>query len=334
MVQIPIKVDIISGFLGAGKTTLIAKLLKESLHHVRVGIIENEFGEIGIDGSILNNSSIELTEINSGCICCTVSGDFQAALENILHKFTLERIIIEPSGVGKLSEVLKAVTAPGLQDDVAVNMIITVVDVLKYQLYLRNFNEFYQNQIENAKTIILSRTQKIDENKLQSIINSIRQLNINANIITTPWDSLNAELIISLAEGNASLTLEHQLKKQATLHQIVIHPESCQCGCHHDHTHKLTADETFAVWGIETAYKYDKHELDTILQLLNKNSCYGTVLRGKGILETKQGNWVQFDFVPGETEVKNAKADYTGRICIIGSDLNKAELNKLFSVSE
>lgn len=328
----PIKIDIVSGFLGAGKTTLIAKLLEESFHHVRVGIIENEFGEVGIDGSILKNSSIELTEINSGCICCTVSGDFQAALENILHKYTLERIIIEPSGVGKLSEVLKSCKAPSLQEYVAVNMVITVVDVLKYQLYIRNFNEFYQNQIDNAQTIVLSRTRKIDETKLQSVVNSIRQLNKNANIITTPWDSLKAELIVSLAEGDASLSLEHQLKKQEIL-QKSIHPANCQCGCHHDHALKHNADETFAVWGTETANKYDDHELDKILQSLNENPCYGTILRGKGILETKQGGWVQFDFIPGEAELKSAKADYTGRICIIGSDLNKAELTKLFGVS-
>lgn len=329
-----VKVDIISGFLGAGKTTLIKKLLEEKLKDEKAVIIENEFGEVGIDGNILKNSGIEIKEINSGCICCTLAGDFEKAVEEAVAKYKPDRIIIEPSGVGKLSDVLKVFDAPALKEKFTVNMVITVVDIQKYQIYTANFGEFFENQIKNAKTIILSRTQKADSKKLEASVDNIHKLNPHANIITTPWVSLNAGLIIAAAEHGSLLSLEEQIKavKSAGLRGH-NHAEGCECGCKDNHSHNNNTSEFFEVWSAETPKTYDENDLKGILKTLGNEKSYGKILRGKGILQLNKNRWVQFDYIPGELEIKNTKADYTGRLCIIGKDLNKNGLNNLFSVT-
>ncbi|MFZ5989930.1 MAG: CobW family GTP-binding protein [Bacillota bacterium] len=342
------KVDIISGFLGAGKTTLIKKLLEENLHGEKLAIVENEFGEVGIDGSLLKESGIEVKEINSGCICCTLIGDFEKSITEVITKFNPERIIIEPSGVGKLSEVIKACQSPKLKDLLQLNMIMTVVDVLKYDMYISNFSEFYENQIKNAKTIILSRTQKVQDEKLESVAKSMRRLNDKANIVTTPWEKLSAESIISVAQEDLRVSLEQQLIKS---NRIVLkrhsHHASCKCGSNHgsNHTHHEgcgcsgqsdhmhNADEIFEVWGAETPRKFEKSELRSILESINSNGLYGMILRGKGILQSTEDKWIQFDFVPGEINFKEMEADYTGRVCFIGKDLNKQEIGRLFYIN-
>ncbi len=323
------KVDIISGFLGAGKTTLIKKILEEKLQRENLVIIENEFGEIGIDGSILKKSNVEVKEINSGCICCTLAGDFEKALKEVVRKYKPDRIIIEPSGVGKLSDIIKACSTPQLKGLLKINMIITVVDVLKYQVYLDNFGEFFENQIKNAKTIILSRTQKVDSKKIESVVNSIRNINSKLNIITTAWESINTDIIMAVAEQDELLSLEQQIKRT---NKVVIkenkHHKGCKCGCNQNHN----ADEIFQVWSVETPKIYKEEEVREILNVMENNKSYGFILRGKGILQVDKDKWIQFDYVPGEIEVKNTSADYTGRLCIIGRDLNKNELYKLFNI--
>lgn len=328
-----IKVDIISGFLGAGKTTLIKKLLEEKLHSEKLVIIENEFGEMGIDGSILKKSNVEVKEINSGCICCTLVGDFGKAIEEVVKKYKPDRIIIEPSGVGKLSDVIKACETPQLKDLLTINMLIAVVDVLKYQIYISNFGEFFENQIKNAKTVILSRTQKVDSKKIESVFNSVRKLNNNSNIITTPWESIDADLIIGVAEESASLLSVQQIKSAKKLAvKGYAHPKECQCGCNHDHLHSHNADEVFEVWSVETPKIYKEEELKEMLNIIENDKSYGFILRGKGILQLDKDKWLQFDYVPGEYEVKDISPDYTGRLCIIGKDLNENELCKLFHI--
>jgi G3E family GTPase len=325
------KVDIISGFLGSGKTTLIKKLMAEKLHDEKLVIIENEFGEIGIDGSILKESGIEVKEINSGCICCTLVGDFGKSIEEVLHKYKPDRIIIEPSGVGKLSDILKACDSLSSKDLLTINMVITVVDILKYKMYILNFGEFYENQIKHAKTIILSRSQKAEADKLVKFTGEIGKLNPKANIITTPWEELNAGQIISAAEQNGSAALEQQIKKVVLKKHV--HPEGCKCGCKGtQHTHH-NADEFFEVWGAETPKTYDAATLRKILENLGSTGRYGNILRAKGIIQSDRSNWVQFDYVPGEFEIKDSGADYTGRLCVIGRELNKKELDSLFNIN-
>ena len=325
------KVDIISGFLGSGKTTLIKKLMAEKLHDEKLVIIENEFGEIGIDGSILKESGIEVKEINSGCICCTLVGDFGKSIEEVLHKYKPDRIIIEPSGVGKLSDILKACDSLSSKDLLTINMVITVVDILKYKMYILNFGEFYENQIKHAKTIILSRSQKAEADKLVKFTGEIGKLNPKANIITTPWEELNAGQIISAAEQNGSAALEQQIKKVVLKRHV--HPEGCKCGCKGtQHTHH-NADEFFEVWGAETPKTYDAATLRKILENLGSTGRYGNILRAKGIIQSDRSNWVQFDYVPGEFEIKDSGADYTGRLCVIGRELNKKELDSLFNIN-
>lgn len=328
-----VKIDIISGFLGAGKTTLIKKLLDEKLINEKLVIIENEFGEIGIDGSILKSSNVEVREINSGCICCTLVGDFGKAVEEVVMEYKPDRIIIEPSGVGKLSDIIKACNTSKLKEVLIINMVIAVVDALKYQIYISNFGEFFEDQIKHAKTIVLSRTQRSENKKLEITVNSIRKLNDKANIITTPWESLNSELIISVAEQDASVSFEEELKdKKKVVLKPTAHHKNCNCGCNHEHSHNHSADEVFDVWGVETPKKYNKPELKNILELLRNEKPYGIILRGKGILQLTEDSWIQFDYTPGELEIKETSADYTGRICIIGKDLKKNELGKLFGV--
>lgn len=342
-----VKIDIISGFLGAGKTTLLKKLLGGEMGKEKIVLIENEFGEVGIDGSILKRPGMEMKEINSGCICCTLVGAFEDAVRDAVKAYRPDRIVIEPSGVGKLSDVVKAVDIPALKGIAKVNMKIAVVDALKYQMYINNFGEFYEDQISHAGTIVLSRTQKIDNGKLQAITASIRKLNAAANIITTPWDSLSPEYITAVAEKDAGTSLDQQLVEKS---KVVLkhsgHGKGCKCGCNdishshdhghfHDHSHEEahghSADEVFEVWGCETPKLFrSRAELEPLLKRLEEKGTFGTVLRGKGIVQTGAENWLQFDYVPGECEIRASGADYTGRLCIIGSNLNRGELEKLF----
>ena len=319
------KIDIISGFLGAGKTTLIQKLLKEALKGEKVVLIENEFGEIGIDGGFLKDAGIEVTEMNSGCICCSLVGDFGSALKEVVTQYNPDRIIIEPSGVGKLSDVIKAVQ--GVAEDVKLdlNSFVTVADAKKCKMYIKNFGEFYNNQVEYAGSIILSRTGDVTEDKLNESVALLREHNEKAAIITTPWDELSGEQILKVMEDGNDMVKE-----------LLEEEEICPvCGGHHDHDHDHDhhhhhADEVFTSWGKETPKKYNKEELETILQKLSKDDSYGMILRSKGILQTEDGSWVQFDLVPGEYEIREGSADYTGRICVIGSKLKEDELEGLF----
>ena len=362
------KIDIISGFLGAGKTTLIQKLLKEALKGEKVVLIENEFGEIGIDGGFLKDAGIEVTEMNSGCICCSLVGDFGSALKEVVTQYNPDRIIIEPSGVGKLSDVIKAVQGVAEDVELDLNSFVTVADAKKCKMYMKNFGEFYNNQVEYAGSIILSRTGDVAEDKLNE-----REHNEKAAIITTPWDELSGEQILKVMEDGNDMVKElleeeeicpvcgghhdhehhhdhdhehhhhdhdeecscgcgHDHDHDHEHHHHHDHDEECSCGCGHDHDHHHHhhADEVFTSWGKETPKKYNKEELDTILQKLSKDDSYGMILRSKGILQTEDGSWVQFDLVPGEYEIREGSADYTGRICVIGSKLKEDELEGLF----
>ena len=315
------KIEIVSGFLGAGKTTLIKKLLKEAFAGEKLVLIENEFGEIGVDGGFLKEAGIEITEMNSGCICCSLVGDFGTALKEVLEKYSPDRVIIEPSGVGKLSDVVKAVEAVGE----IVNSSVTVVDGQKCNMYMKNFGEFFNNQIENAGTIVISRTQKMKEDKLEKCVAQIKEKNSHATIITTPWDEIDGKVIVNAMEHIAlELPEEHH-------HE---HGEGCSCGCHghhHDHGHHHHhADEVFSSWGVETPRKYTEEEVQGILKELSDNDDCGIILRAKGIVPCTDGGWLHFDMVPEEYELRHGEADYTGRICVIGSLLNKEELAKLF----
>ena len=318
------KIDIISGFLGAGKTTLIQKLLKEALKGEKVVLIENEFGEIGIDGGFLKDAGIEVTEMNSGCICCSLVGDFGSALKEVVTQYNPDRIIIEPSGVGKLSDVIKDVQGVAEDVELDLNSFVTVADAKKCKMYMKNFGEFYNNQVEYAGSIILSRTGDVAEDKLNESVALLREHNEKAAIITTPWDELSGEQILKVMEDG------NDMVKELLDHHD--HDEECSCGCGHDHDHyhHHHADEVFTSWGKETPKKYNKEELDTILQKLSKDDSYGMILRSKGILQTEDGSWIQFDLVPGEYEIREGSADYTGRICVIGSKLKEDELEGLF----
>ena len=366
------KVDIISGFLGAGKTTLIAKLLKEGLAGEQVVLIENEFGEIGIDGGFLKDSGVEIREMNSGCICCSLVGDFGTSLKEVVDKYHPDRIIIEPSGVGKLSDVIKAVKDLHIENEIKLNSASTVADASKCKVYMKNFGEFFNNQIEHAGTIILSRTQNISAEKLNKAIELIRQLNPNAHIITTPWDDIEGAQILGAMENVTNLELEMLAEAAEKAHQEHEHHhhhdgeccghdheheehehhhhdgECCghdhdhehehhhhdgECGCgHHHHEGHHHADEVFTSWGTETPNKYDKATLDDILDTLANSDEFGKILRAKGMLPTQEGTWMYFDLVPGEYEIREGKPDFTGRICVIGAELKEEELKKLFNV--
>ena len=313
------KIEIVSGFLGAGKTTLIKKLLKEAFAGEKLVLIENEFGEIGVDGGFLKEAGIEITEMNSGCICCSLVGDFGTALKEVLEKYSPDRVIIEPSGVGKLSDVVKAVEAVGE----TVNSSVTVVDGQKCNMYMKNFGEFFNNQIENAGTIVISRTQKMKEDKLEKCVAQIKEKNERATVITTPWDEIDGKVIVN--------AMEHiELDMHDDHHHD--HDEHCTCGCHdHDHGHHHHhADEVFSSWGAETPRKYTEEEIQAILKELSDNDDCGIILRAKGIVPCTDGTWLHFDMVPEEYELRHGDADYTGRICVIGSMLDKEELTKLF----
>ena len=403
------KVDIISGFLGAGKTTLIKKLLKDVYANQQVVLIENEFGEIGIDGGFLKEAGINITEMNSGCICCSLVGDFGKALKEVTEKYHPDRIIIEPSGVGKLSDVRKAVEDAAEAAHLEVNSLITVANAAKIKMYMRTFGEFYNNQVENAGAIILSRTQNMTEEKQMEAAALVREKNPNAVIITTPWDDLTGQQILDAVEGTHSLAKElmeehehehhhhdgecgcghhhdhdheehehhhdgecgcghhhdhdheehehhhdgecgcghhhdheehehhhdgecgcgHHHDHDHEEHEHHHHDGECGCGHHHDHHHHH-ADEVFTSWGKETPRKYSKEELEHILKTLNESEELGMVLRAKGMVPCTDGTWMHFDLVPGEYEIRTGAADYTGRLCVIGSGLKEDKLEELF----
>lgn len=327
-----IKLDIVSGFLGAGKTTLIKKLLAEAFTGQKVVLIENEFGEVGIDGSILKDADIQIKEINSGCICCSLAGDLEKAVEEMAARFKPDRILIEPSGVGKLSDVVKTFEGGALQKLISLNTLITVVDIVRYQAYIANFSEFYENQIKNARTLVLSRTGTVEQKKLESVTASLRKLNPTANIITTPWESLSGDYILAVSERREDITLQKQMEEVG---RVVLkkheHPRGCACGCEKK-THR--ADEVFEVWGSETPGVFSENELKTLVERLAEEARFGHVLRGKGIVRTEENRWVQFDYVPGEVTLRSSKPDYSGRVCIIGCGMKQQALQSLFRISE
>ena len=390
------KIDIFSGFLGAGKTTLIKKLLKEALAGSQVVLIENEFGEIGIDGGFLKESGIEIKEMNSGCICCSLVGDFGTSLKEVMDTYHPERILIEPSGVGKLSDVVKAVQNVDMGSEVTINSAVAVVDASKCRLYIKNFGEFFINQIEHAGTIILSRTDVASEAKIQQAVELIREHNSKATIITTPIELLDGKDILKTIEGGEDLEkelMEAVLKEQESGHHHHHdgecchgehehhdhehcdhdhegheheehdheghehcdhdhedhgheghdheghdhghhhdHGEGCSCGCGHDHDHHdhHHADEVFTSWGTETPASYTRDEISDLLEALEDEKKYGFVLRAKGMVPAGDGTWVYFDYVPGESNVREGKPDVTGKFCVIGSKLNEAALAELF----
>ena len=383
------KIDIVSGFLGAGKTTLIKKLLAEAFPGEKLVLIENEFGEISIDGGFLKDSGVQISEMSSGCICCSLVGDFNKALKDVHEQFHPDRILIEPSGVGKLSDVIVAVENT-VKDvpDMKLNSFVTVADATKVKVYMKNFGEFYNNQIESAGTIILSRTQRLSQEKLEAAVALLREKNPNAAILTTPWDQLDGMTILSAIEKVsladellAHMRAEHEADEAEHEHEHHHHHhdedehdhcchhhdhdddddddhdhehcchhhhdedehdhdhhhhhhdgEECDdphCGCHHHHHH---ADEVFTSWGTETVKAYSEAELEHILTALDSGE-YGAILRAKGIVAAADGGqWLHYDFVPEEHQVRRGPADYTGRICVIGSQLKEDKLSQLFGL--
>ena len=387
-------IDIISGFLGAGKTTLIKKLIEQAFKGEKLVLIENEFGEIGIDGGFLKDAGVQITEMNSGCICCSLVGDFGTALKQVITDYTPDRIIIEPSGVGKLSDVIKAVKDVSADLDVELDSYTTVADVSKVKIYMKNFGEFFNNQIESANTIILSRTQTTTQDKIEKAVAMIREKNDHATIITTPWDELDGAAIREAMQNYKSLeeTMmdeaksghdhdhdhgdectcgchdhdhghhhdhddhdhehhhdhddhdhehhhnhddhdhEHHHDHDHEHHHDHDHGDECTCGCHdHDHHHHH-ADEVFTSWGKETPHKYNEDKLREILDTLADTEKYGVILRAKGIVPSDAGDWLYFDLVPGEFEIRKGKADITGKLCVIGSKLKEDDLAQLFEV--
>lgn len=365
------KIDIVSGFLGAGKTTLIKKLLKDALADTKVVLIENEFGEIGIDGGFLKEAGIEIREMNSGCICCSLVGDFGTSLREVMKTYAPERILIEPSGVGKLSDVMKAVQNVIDEKDVALNSAVAVVDASKCKMYMKNFGEFFSNQIAHAGTVVLSRTGGISEEKLNTCIDLIREHNEKAVIITTPWEELDGKDILDTIEGAKDLEAELMAQVMEHYHEEHDHHHDhgeehehhhehehggehhhdhgpdCTCGRHdHDHEdhhhehhhgqeehghHHHHADEIFGSWGMETPAVYEKNEIETILEELDKEETYGLVLRAKGMVPDASGGWIYFDYVPEERNVRDGKPDVTGKFCVIGSGLKEDALKALFA---
>ena len=382
------KIDIFSGFLGAGKTTLIKKLLLEAMDASKVVLIENEFGEIAVDGGFLKEAGVEIKEMSQGCICCSLVGDFGASLAEVLEKYHPERILIEPSGVGKLSDVMKAVQDVDADVEVTLNSAVAVVDANKCKMYAKNFGEFFLNQIEHAGTIILSRTDGISEAKLQAAMDIIREHNSKATVITTPWDQIDGKKILETIEN--AKDLEAELMAEVAEHHHDHdheHEHECGCGCGHDHDHEHEhhhhhehdedacpvcgghhdhdhehehhhhdehdhehehhhdehdhehdhhhhhhhADEVFTSWGMETPQTYTQDEISAILSKLEDEETYGIILRAKGMLPVGDGTWVNFDYVPGESNVRLGVAEVTGKICVIGSKLKEDNLKTLFA---
>ena len=365
------KIDIFSGFLGAGKTTLIKKLIAEAFAGQKLVLIENEFGEIGIDGGFLKEAGIQITEMNSGCICCSLVGDFRTALEKVVETYHPDRILIEPSGVGKLSDVTRAVQGVADHLDVQLNAFVTVADVNKVKMYMKNFGEFYNDQIEHAGAILLSRTGAADPAKVEAAAALLREKNPNATIVTTDWDQLTGTQILEAMEGRPSLTqqlleqVEHEHHHEhhhdhdeecccghdhehehhhrdhdeecccghdhEHEHHHHDHDEECCCGCHDHDHHHHHADEVFTSWGKETPVRFTQAQLEFDLQSLDSGE-FGMVLRAKGILPGEDGVWYHFDYVPGEWQVRTGAADVTGRLCVIGSKLDEDGLTRLFGV--
>ena len=349
------KIDVFSGFLGAGKTTLIKKLLKEALDGSKTVLIENEFGEIGIDGGFLKEAGIEIKEMNSGCICCSLVGDFGTSLREVITTYAPERILIEPSGVGKLSDVLKAVEGVAGELDVQVNSAVAVVDASKAKMYSKNFGEFFINQIEYAGTIILSRTDKASDAKIAECVAMIREHNSKATIITTPLDQLDGKAVLETIEGADSLEemmaemLEHAHEHEHHHHHEDgeechcydhehehehhhHHEDDEECCCHdheHEHHHHHHADEVFTSWGKETPAKYTVEKITKILEALDSGE-YGFVLRAKGMVPGEDGTWIYYDYVPEESDIRTGSPIVTGKICVIGSKLDEDKLEELF----
>ena len=325
------KIDVVSGFLGAGKTTLIKKLLKEALDGSKTVLIENEFGEIGIDGGFLKESGIEIKEMNSGCICCSLVGDFGTSLKEVISTYAPERILIEPSGVGKLSDVLKAVENVAGDLDVEINSAVAVVDASKCKMYMKNFGEFFSNQIEYAGTIILSRTDKVDQAKLNACVEMIREHNDKATIITTPLAQLDGKEVLGTIEGADKL---EDMMKEMLEHIHDDHDEDECCGHDHDHEHHHHhhADEVFTSWGKETPHKFTREKIEEVLKTLSESEEYGMILRAKGMVEDVNGSWIYFDMVPGEYELRDGEPDYTGRLCVIGSKIDEHKIEELFGI--
>ena len=334
------KIDIISGFLGAGKTTLIKKLLSEAFKGEQVVLIENEFGEIGIDGGFLKESGIEIREMNSGCICCSLVGDFGKSLREVVDTYHPDRILIEPSGVGKLSDVIKAVQDVQGDIDAVLNSFSTVVDVTKCRIYRKNFGEFFSNQIEYAGAVILSRTDKAKPEKVEESVALLRELNSKAPFITTPIAQLPGEKILETMESGK--TLEEELLDEIICPECGHHHEHGECcghdhghGHHHHHDHEghHHADEVFTSWGRETIHTYTKEQISDILRTLEEDHSYGNVLRAKGMVAGADGEWIYFDMVPGEHEVRAGAPEYTGRICVVGAELAEEKLAELFGLA-
>ena len=331
------KIDIFSGFLGAGKTTLIKKLIKEAFQGEKIVLIENEFGEIGIDGGFMREAGIQVNELNSGCICCSLVGDFREALKKVVETYHPDRILIEPSGVGKLSDVTRAVEGVGETLPVSLNSFVTVADVNKVKMYMKNFGEFYDDQISHASCIILSRTGSADEKKVAAAVALIQEKNPTATIVTTDWNELTGAQIVSVMDGKRDLVAELLSEAQASNaahadedeeeHHHHHHDGECCCG-HHHHHHDHDADEVFTSWGHETAHKYSHDELESILTVLDSGE-YGAVLRAKGIVDGGD-TWYEFDMVPGEHEIRTCGPDVTGKVCVIGSQLKEHEVEELF----
>ena len=340
------KIDIVSGFLGAGKTTLIKKLIAEALQGQKLVLIENEFGEIGVDGGFLQEAGVNITEMNSGCICCSLVGDFAKALDRVLDEYAPDRVLIEPSGVGKLSDVIRAVK--GLQrEDVVLNSFTAVVDANKCRIYMKNFGEFFNNQIENAGAVVFSHTDGLSPEKLADAVDRVRSLNADAPLVTTPWDQLDGAALLAAMENTDTLAIrlreledhEHHHHDHdhdhdhGHEHEHHDHPADCTCGCHdHDHEHHHHADEVFSSWGRETTRVFTHEEMAQALLALDDSSVYGTVLRCKGIVAGQNGGWIHFDYVPGEPDVRTGPAAVTGRLCVIGSDLKESALAALFGL--
>ena len=327
------KIDIISGFLGAGKTTLIKKLLSEALKGEQVVLIENEFGEIGIDGGFLKDSGIEIREMNSGCICCSLVGDFGTSLKEVITTYHPDRIIIEPSGVGKLSDVIKAVKGVDVDCEISLNSYTTVADVNKCKMYMRNFGEFFENQLQYARTIILSRTDtpKATEEKVAKAVALIREVNKDAVIITTPIEKLDgAQILEAMEQGREE---DEDFCPVCGGHHDHEHHHDGECGCGHDHHHHH-ADEVFTSWGRETAKKYTKEEIEAALKILSEAEDLGVILRAKGMVDGKDGQWIYFDMVPEEYEVRTGTPQITGKICVIGSKMAEDKIAEIFGVNE
>ena len=332
------KIDVVSGFLGAGKTTFIKRLVEGNKDKGKTIIIENEFGEIGIDGGFLKNSGIEIREMNSGCICCSLAGDFEASLRELLSTYEPNRVIIEPSGVGKLSDVLKAVSDVEKDLPVESNSAVTVVDVKKCKMYMKNFGEFFNNQIQFANTIILSRTDLVDNTKIEEAVALIKNVNPEATIVTTPLDKLTNEKIEELLSSPIDLKSEllEELAREHEHHHDHDHHHDHEhhhdhCGCGHDHHDHHHADDVFDSWGMEQVPAISEEKLKSILDSFADEEKFGVVLRAKGMLkDANSDDWFYFDLVPGESDIRRGDAEYTGKVCVIGAGLKTEEIEKCF----